>query len=634
MVLLGSAWVSGQEKQHFEGPFKVGEYQGQAEFDFTIKEGDTILDGPFSLFRSNLNALLQDKDNFFSFNGAFAEGYPNGDWKFEFGEFESGDQSKVVDLQYRLNVSGTTDEASGAISKGKPNGPWSFTTNKIENSEVQQTLFSSTITFENGIPQKSFKIENSSSTLVGRFLRNGLAHDEWTLYTDEAMGDSESWVFDNGFLQRVEKQGGGETSTWNIDRETARQEKVMNLDARYLQIMQLWQSGSDAGTLSAEGINQLLSENASHYQAIDDILSQLGKSQFMPHFKVKVNHYPLDSIEIQMLREIGAFYAKSEEVGNGLLNNTQLNILRRSDEEAQFLYTVVERLSTSVLEPMGKLLDYVEKDLIEFIPEKRIIKHLWPQGMPNHTIEVPIPSTDGTRAFIGPKATSYDFDALTINSVSKLAEYTTASLDSISEVLQHRIQKESRLQEVVALEEKMISNVDHLNQLTDSLQAQSPRLETKALKRIQSFAEDQLKLYSNMEDSPTKIEEGKRIMDCLSQLDGLAQEIATLANKWEIIQEKYEDAVWNPFMATIMNEEVKKRITGSYKNVLVPYILNTVIEDLNCDNAGNITQLLISLDERMLAMRDEDTSKLERKLRREKNPETLLQLFNLQSLEE
>ncbi|MEM9648081.1 MAG: hypothetical protein AAF969_06340 [Bacteroidota bacterium] len=634
LCLHTSIWGIAQEKQHFKGPLTVGQFNGEAEYDFRVVVGDTILDGPFSMIRSNLNALLEDKDNFFSFTGGFQNGYPNGDWNFQFGEFQSGVDTKVVDLQYRLNVSGTTNSASGTISMGKPNGLWTFDSKKIENSEVEENLFNSTITFENGIPQKSFKIENQSSTLVGRFLRNGLAHDVWTLYTDNDSGTSESWFFDNGLLQKVEKLNDGSTEAWSLYGSSLPKEETINLDARYLKILQLWNASLGSIELGTTGINQLLTQNADYYKEIDAILSTIGKSQFLPQFKVKVGHYPLDSLEMAAFEDLEILHQRSAGVSQALLNDTQLNILRRSDEEAQFLYAVTQELSTRFIEPSGKLLDYKRENLLEFVPRKQLLDYLWSDGIPSPTLEILNASNKETRSFRGPYLENYDLKTLDIPSVQKMTAYTASSLDSIAALLNDRLQKESRLQEVIGLEETMIANVDHLNKLTDSLQAQTNRLESKALKKIQSFAEDQLKAYSNMEDSPEKIEQGKQIMKCLEQLDGLALQIANLPGKWEHIQETYMDAVWNPFMANIMNEEVKKRITGAYKNVLIPYILNKVIDDLNCGNAQNINNLLTNLDLRMLELRDADTSKLERKLRKEKNPATILNLFNLQSLDD
>ena len=80
-----------------------------------------------------------------------------------------------------------------------------------------------------------------------------------------------------------------------------------------------------------------------------------------------------------------------------------------------------------------------------------------------------------------------------------------------------------------------------------------------------------------------------------------------------------------------MDEEVKKRITTAYRKKVVPYLLDQVNNKLSCDNATKFIQLFEQLDKRMVEMRDENTAKLERKLRREQDPEAILELFQIQS---
>jgi len=112
-------------------------------------------------------------------------------------------------------------------------------------------------------------------------------------------------------------------------------------------------------------------------------------------------------------------------------------------------------------------------------------------------------------------------------------------------------------------------------------------------------------------------------------MNRLANTIATLPEKAITIQEKYTDRIWNPFMANLMDEAVKKRITTAYTKILVPYYLKMAQEETDCGNVDELTQLIKATNERMLTLRDEDTSKLERKLKRIKDPNAILRLFDL-----
>ena len=170
-----------------------------------------------------------------------------------------------------------------------------------------------------------------------------------------------------------------------------------------------------------------------------------------------------------------------------------------------------------------------------------------------------------------------------------------------------------------------------LEQNIDSLLRKTNLSLQKALNGILETKETLLKSYAEMEESDAKLEFGKNTLECLDNLGTLASALGQLPEKGQLIDEKYQDAVWNPFTATIMDEAVKKRITSAYKNVLVPYILETVSAPIACENAVGTTQLLADIQKRLMELREEPTKKLERKLRKEQNPEVILELLGVVS---
>ncbi|MGX1931261.1 hypothetical protein [Flagellimonas sp. 2504JD4-2] len=619
-----------QVQQEFEGPLKVGRFEGQAEYTYVLKDTDTVLDGNFTMHRSNLNALLKNTDDFFSFKGSFANGYPEGKWDFQFGEFQSGSGTEVVGYQYRIKVTGTQHEAHGSISQGKPNGVWTYVVKEIEDSEVKRTLFASTLEFEKGIPQKSFRIENEHNSMVGRFLRNGLAHDVWTLYSDEDPNTSESWYFDEGFLHKMEySSADGSMISRNFDAPSG-QTKIIGLDERFVKLIKIKQQEPDTSGVKG-GIEQLLADNLEHYRELDDFLSALGESEFTPAFKVKVAHFPVDSTENSQLQAIRERYTDAQKTSQSLLENTQLNILRRSDEEAEFLYKVVSEISKSFLNPVGKIIDYQSQDILEFVSRDQLFHNLWSEGIPSKTIL--IKSEENDEEYVGPKADDFDFSGNTIATLHQLTEYAALSIEDISGKLNEKLLQESKQQEFVALEERMIAHSNHIGQIMDSVNQGLSKAERAALKSIQDLVDAQLEEYATMKDESAKIDFGNKVIACLKQLDGLTKAISQQPERWSTLVEKYKDDIWNPFMATIMNEEVKKRITNAYSNVLMPYLLDEVKSNLSCENAEQLKLLFDGSYERMLQMREEDTSKLERKLKRAQDPKIVLQLFNLNASE-
>ena len=627
-LLVSNYQLSGQENQQYQGAYKVGKYEGEAVFNFRLENGDTILDGDFLMQRSNLDALIEKEDYSFSFQGAFQNDYPQGVWNFQFGEFKSDRATEVVNYQYRVNVSGIQNQASGSFVDGKPDKKWNYTVDRIAESEVEETLFNSSIEYAQGIPQKSFKIENTRHTLLGRCLRNGLAHDEWSLFPKDGDGGTESWFFENGVLTRIQKQENNIVSEFRPYSVDLNQSKTISLGTGYLEILKLKQKADNAQTAFNSDLYLLLKENEDYYQQIDEILDGLGEASFEPGFQVVVEHYPLDSLETAKVEALGTNVTNTKKISDALLQDTQLNILKLSDDQAAYLYHALQAISNQFLEPLSKILKYQQLEILDLIPRDELIQSLWSADLPMQVIELPPNNVRST--FTGPDAMKYRFGKRDIETLLAMSEYAAGSVDSIQNVLADKLQIERTQQDLSTLEEELIANSELLKQLVDSLSANSSGSISKVLNNIDQLSVEELSRYSAMDEVTEKLEYGQKLINCFETLQKLSRSVGSLPVKEEQINELYVDAIWQPFISVVMDEEVKKRITAAYRKILIPHILGRLQTELNCDNAAYFNSLLERLHSRMLEMREEDTSKLERKLKKEQDPEEILDLFNVE----
>ena len=402
----------------------------------------------------------------------------------------------------------------------------------------------------------------------------------------------------------------------------------------YINALRLHLQSSRKPDVFPSGVQTMLAQNASYYEKIDNILSQLGESDFSPKFRVKVPHYPLDSVEVIQLDSIKALFYKSKKIAGTFLDNTQLNILKLSDREANFQYEVIKVLADSILNPTEKLLEYRHQGIFEFISREQLVNKLWPHGFPAKSIEVQTDSTDAKQLFSLPNPEQYRFEGTTLSSIKELVRYASVGIDSIQKGLNEKLANEQRQQELIALEERLIAQNKNLHKSIDSATTNASISAKETLRYIDSIVDKKLADYSNMQEVEAKVDYAKQLVLCYNQLQSLVDSIGALPVKWRTIQEKYQDRIWNPFMATLMDEEVKKRITGAYRKVLVPYFFEQIRKESVCDHAGDLVRLMQDSYQRMLQLRDEDTSKLERKLRKEEDPQVVLQLFNLQAIDQ
>ncbi|NJB35688.1 hypothetical protein [Croceivirga sp. JEA036] len=627
MAFFGQEKLLAQELEKYNGLYKTKSYVGKAAFSYTVTEKDTIFNGPFSLQRSSLDALVAKEDNSFLIKGNFNQGTPEGKWLFQFGEFKSNRESEVVDYQYRVLISGIQEEAKGLIAKGVPDGEWTITAQEIENSEQIATLFESAINFEAGIPQQGFSISDKNSTLVGRFLRDGLAHDDWSLFSSQSSLGEETWKFKDGVLVTINKTTKNGKETIPIFDFKQGDFKTINLDKNYLKLVALYEAQHATTSSQVHGMEKLLAKNADYYAKIDGILTDLGNANFKPEFKVKVPYFKMDSTQHEKLDNTFAVVDSLLISTAALLADSHLNILKRSNEDAMFHYNVLERLQQEYLLPLKELSKLNEQGLLNYISPKELYGYLFSADAPQKEFLVMVDSKEEKKekAFVLNNADGFDFNGENLEAIFNMYGFAKEGVNLTLLELQKILRIEKGEQELVALEEGLIAQQQQIEGLLDSLPKDKW---TRAIEDINKKMEQGLTDYAKLRTNEEKLSFAHNQKQCNNQLLLLANQLAAMPMQQQIVEKAYLDPVWNPFMATVMEEEVKKRITVAYKKVLLPYFIETTKASMDCNTAAQLAQDLEFTHKSMLQLREKETKKLEKKLKRENNPKTVLQLFH------
>lgn len=634
LFLLISLPVLAQSALEYNGPYTVAGYSGNASFSFNIVDGDTLLNGAFKMQHSNLNNLISNTDKPFSITGSFTSSVPNGAWYFKFGNYTVAqiEGNNVAENYYNVKVDGSSHEAYGSLKGGKPNGKWVQQIHNIKGSESVGIRFYSAIEFDNGIPQKSFRVENESTALLGRFLRDGLAHDVWEMYSKESPDDAEKWYFKEGELSRIVLEAGDSGKVVSVYDFPNEQVKVVNLDKRYLQIVNLHQQLMSESNVDLEdGVIKLLHENASHYSRIDNILSKMGEVNFMPQFKVKVAYNPLKNNEIDTLNLISILFNEAEKSTRNLLGSTQLNLLKLADDKVLFQLAVLDHINQFKLPAIEKVVTAYNQQVLEHVKRENMLKKLCINECLDKEIIAKYQLGDSTytKQFVGPNPNQYNFDQSGVNGFYQFTQYVAACIASIQNDLNKKLNNQAIEQELAEIEELLFVDVTRLNTQIDSLRVNATGEVDKALETIKNSAKKELSEYSSFEDISAKPDKAVELNDCIKTMIELSEQVSKIPSQKEEIKEVYKDDVWNPFTSTVMTEEVKKRITDAYNNVLIPYLVDGVNNNLSCTNAASINTLFLEVYQRMLELREEDTEKLEKKLKKEDDPIAILELFNI-----
>lgn len=617
-----------QEKLVYNGDYGIGIYNGIAKFEYSIVNNDTILNGKFEFG----NALEKEEDinrTPFIVSGHFNDNLPDGLWTFKFGTFNRTKEKRLVNYQYVVEINGIQKSIILNLDKGVPNGEWITRIDSLQNSEVTSTLFKSVFNYENGIPQKSFKIENNKEFMVGRLLRNAVAHDVWSLYSKDGIDETESWKFNQGELEEILVLVDQELRQLPIDYGNPTEITTVNLDKHYLDIIELQVQQQDTSHVFDHGMSTLLKIDDENYESVIKFFDNLETPIKVKGFKVKVPVFPLRMEQRNKLDSIKLSYQNANLKIQEILEDSQINILKLNDPETAFLYNVATTLKENYLKPIGKLVLYQDEDVLRHIPRKKAIKGLWPNGFPEQIIKVN-DTILSNRIYVLEK-NFYDFSGYNLNSVLELAKFNSEVAITLKSQVDEILSSNKREEAFLNQEKQLIASARALKFQIDSLKTGLPKDIKYTLEQIKKFTDNTISSYSQMEENIDKLNYSLELTTCFKSAKDLALVLKDLPSQRKEIKTVYQDQVWNPFTATVMNEDVKKRITKAYNKQLLPYYLNEINKNLSCDNVITITGNLEKLNQKILALREEDTKKLERKLKRTNNPLTILNLLGLTS---
>ncbi len=599
--------VFSQELQNYNGSFSLNTIEGNAHYFFSIDKNDTIKNGSFEFQKLNIKNLLQSNDKSYRFKGSFSNNKTNGLWTFQFNNFENSSVTNINNYQYVTNVNGIQTEFVGDFNDGQLTNTWSLQKKKIKNASLDTITFSSSISFNNNIPQQTFKIKNENFELVGRTLENGLAHDVWELYAIDVIDKVESWEFNNGLLKSVS------FFTDDTEKNISIHKKTENLDTiqlhdKYLDLLHFklnfQKNSSNSNTAN------LLKENIELYDKLLKVVSKLNNSQnYQSFFKVTVPVFPINNEELSGLNKITENYNKASEIIKNLRQNSKFTIFLLSDNEnAKSLNQSVKLIDEDVLKPISQLVKFKSKNILRYISRDNLINKLW--------------LTSNQKSVY--KKLNITHQKSDLQTILTLSDTSLKKLDDIKSAFEAEIEE----QQTAALEKQIVIKYKEFNNIVKSDTTKTIFKDASLL--LKQNIEQKITHFSSIKNIAQKTTYGKELINCFENYNKVAEMTSsTIPQHLEKIKKEYVNSVWNPFTATTMDEVIKKRILSAYENVLLPYFFSSFEQDFNCNDANNWLNIVNATNQRMLTIKDEDTRKIERKLKKETNPKVILDYLNI-----
>ena len=625
LVLLNYT-LNAQEREKFNGAYSIGGFTGEAQLEYLTIAADTILDGAFKLEDANAKTIFEKSNETFVFDGSFTRNVPSGKWSIQFGKFEGSDAATFSDFKYQVDLSGTLKEMTGELQSGTLAGPWTFSNKRIKDSKVLDTLIYSSYYFEKGWPRQSFEISTGDAAMTGRLLQNGRAHDTWSAFSNGHI-DEEHWYFDNGRLVKIERTALQGSTTDEVFSKSFESDTTLTWGKAYSKLIDIYSNNktkiSDKGT-----INQLLTQSYGQYDLLLKTLEKLGMPKRDRGMRFTVPMVPLKVSTKQALIDRTRTIQRMADVSEAMLNSTQLNLIKRADKRVADLLEIAQVIDNEFITPLREFVEIIDLDIVHHVEEAQLVGYLFPNGTPSTKLV----AKEGQLDFGVFENAELDFPSNSFETLFQITAFAENAIDQLEKELRQKLEDEDERQEFILLEKQMVALSDHITQFTDSVKPNLDPLVQRSLVNLNSAVERLIQEYTAMPAGPSKLVYAKQFVDCLENAKTMSKEIGFLSKNTMAVRAHYKDDVWNPFTATIMKANIKKRIVNAYVDVAVPFLLESSTPELDCQDLQELADAFMGLNRRMFELRDEETTKLERKLRKVRNANTVLQLFDLKPL--
>jgi hypothetical protein len=626
-------WTSSFSQEVFKGEFVFNGLNGYSVFEFKKGANEGIIkDGKFQFSRNYVDSIGNNRvlKNFAE--GSFKENNKNGSWIYK-NEDHLVSIKDVKDFNVISYLESQESILNARYNSGIPEGYWVFKVNQYSNEELQPKAFADRIIFKNGYITGDFQyktFEGDRTFFINGKLSNvGEMDGEWTLiYGQDSILVSEIRNYEKGFLLGLVKR---DLETGELLDEVVYFSTIEKLN----QVKTNRNEGFDISDRKFEvafndGFRRRSIEYRGQYSGNDFIESFLRQIlQFeqgdyvneeggLIKYPIFTRRFRFDLSEDDKIRilEIPKVYQNIRSQTNAYANMNTLALNKYKSDSLAFAHEFFQ-VSQLKFQNFENLIEIIEEGRIEFYDIKNYIK-------------------DGLEYISNADTINYaykDEPKQKIISFRKVIEKRENFLSDFSEYLAEELEVISGLGRYVERELFVLEQDENIQKIEAEILTKKSHVDSlftnhefidndEAIfigKIRQNFLgevfESFIKEYGNAESFADKVRQSEKVMDLLNELEKQFDQLIRLYPAKEKLDELYQEEFFNPFTYARYNQRVKERLFEHGGIKLFNHYLDQLKEEKDYIKIKDWVSKIEKLHNRMLELRNEDTRKLERKIR-------------------
>lgn len=628
----GMLW--GQEEKQFSGAYNLSNgTKGSVELNFKNQRKPENFHGTFQFI--SLPERIDNQFGFIEINGVYASGLKQGNWSFSNKTLQPKGGFYVEGYELKKLTDGKEYLIEGNFNKGIAQGKWMVKKQVIKNSEVTQSNFSATTNLTEGQFSGAFSAQCDSISLEGTI-------DEEDFFTGDLIFDhlssglKEVRVFLNGMMvgHFLEKNG----KKFNIihlgleDKDSTAIETV-EMGEVYFNAIYHSTFGIEDGQLNeidpvliTSQANSFLNYSVNAFLKYDGnrVWEMTPGSEPIRLPKFKLFHFPFEKGE---KNEIGLTIQKLNNIisqQREFLEDAQVNINRYAYKEVSRTFAIYQEYQKQ-LKKVQNTLNLMILPSFEYINRDEVLPSFFSGAVLPDELVFEYKGNSIHEKINFPK--NLEADDI---SAKKMMEWVLSVEDHMNEINENvgPVLKRIKQKEAIATKEKyLVTKKDSIFLLFNNQNNNNKFQEQYANSTVQEVD----RVFKDYAEKAIehRVNEVDDVINCMENFMAFYSLLEKLPEKLDYIEEMYTRMVWNPFTFTDMKETVKERVFNAYENYLLPFVFKELEEGLNCEAISDKMKNIELLMNKMKKLRNEDTSELEKSLKRNSDVEKIIEAFDL-----
>ncbi len=622
-----------QSQQRFQGEYVFNGLEGEADFEF--REGGEqgiIKNGKFRFRRHFVDSL--DKNHLVKnrIDGNYLNNQKEGRWNY-FYENHRAFLEDVVDNKVVADLHSHISELRASYSKGTPDGVWTFRQNEFKDDELRPKSSADRIQFKNGFITGEFQyktFEGERSFFInGKLTDIGEMDGEWTLvYEQDSSLVSEVRNYEKGFLLGLVRR---DLLSNDILDEVVYFSTIEKLN----QIKNKENVGFDISERKFEvRYNDGFRKRFTEYQAqlpgnafIEEFLKQLLQFEDEEYISESgdILQYPiytrrfvfeLTNEDWRKMEEIPAVYDIVKSKIEAYAGMNSLNLNKSKSDSLAFAHEFFQQ-SKRKFENFENLIDLISRQRIEFFDIRNYTRVGLEYVSATDTINYTFQEEPRQKIITFRRVIENDE-----NFLSNFSEYLEEEMGLINEIGSYvegelaLIEQDQSIQE---LDAKIVTTREAVDTLYASYHPYNKQEEFLLESLRKNFLSEGfdvfLEKYANTEDYPDRLAQSELILDMLNELREQFEPLTRLFPAVDVLDELYKEEIFNPFTYSRYDRRVKERLFENGALKLFDHYFNELSKETDYTMIKVWIKKVQVLHNRMVDLRNEDTRKLERRLK-------------------